>query len=91
MSDQRTGSTGLLRNEEICTTLQYLVRKSQKKNIQIKNFNKRVAALLGGENKHDQWKELKAGVEIIIATPGITNLLHMSIGIKFLIKKRTSH
>jgi len=31
----------------------------------------RVAALLGGENKHEQWKELKAGVDIIVATPGI--------------------
>jgi ATP-dependent RNA helicase DDX42 len=25
---------------------------------------------LGGESKHEQWKELKAGVEILIATPG---------------------
>lgn len=30
----------------------------------------RVGALLGGENKHEQWKMLKAGVEILIATPG---------------------
>lgn len=30
----------------------------------------RVGALLGGENKHAQWKMLKAGVEILIATPG---------------------
>lgn len=29
-----------------------------------------LAALLGGESKHEQWKELKAGVEILIATPG---------------------
>ena len=29
-----------------------------------------MAALLGGENKHEQWKELKAGVDIIVATPG---------------------
>lgn len=29
-----------------------------------------IAALLGGESKHEQWKELKAGVEILIATPG---------------------
>ena len=26
--------------------------------------------MLGGENKHDQWKELKRGVEIIVASPG---------------------
>lgn len=25
---------------------------------------------MGGESKHEQWKELKAGVEILIATPG---------------------
>ena len=29
-----------------------------------------VSALLGGENKHYQWKELRAGVDILIATPG---------------------
>ena len=29
-----------------------------------------VGALMGGENKHDQWKMLKQGVEILIATPG---------------------
>lgn len=33
-------------------------------------YNISISALLGGENKHDQWKELKAGVEIIVATPG---------------------
>jgi ATP-dependent RNA helicase DDX42 len=33
-------------------------------------YNITVAALLGGENKHDQWKELRAGVEILVATPG---------------------
>lgn len=33
-------------------------------------FGVRVAALLGGENKHEQWKELRAGIEIIVATPG---------------------
>ena len=27
-------------------------------------------ALLGGENKHDQWRQLKAGVELLVATPG---------------------
>jgi len=26
--------------------------------------------LLGGENKHDQWKTLKAGVDVLIASPG---------------------
>jgi len=26
--------------------------------------------LLGGESKQEQWKELKAGVDILIATPG---------------------
>ncbi|CAD8106497.1 unnamed protein product [Paramecium sonneborni] len=33
-------------------------------------FNISVCALLGGENKHHQWKELRAGVDIIVATPG---------------------
>ncbi|CAK56549.1 unnamed protein product (macronuclear) [Paramecium tetraurelia] len=33
-------------------------------------FQISVSALLGGENKHHQWKELRAGVDIIIATPG---------------------
>ena len=32
--------------------------------------NNSISALLGGESKHEQWKELKAGVEILIATPG---------------------
>eukprot|EP01017_Pseudomicrothorax_dubius_P043240 TRINITY_DN7167_c0_g1_i4.p1 TRINITY_DN7167_c0_g1~~TRINITY_DN7167_c0_g1_i4.p1 ORF type:complete len:567 (+),score=158.73 TRINITY_DN7167_c0_g1_i4:289-1989(+) len=35
-----------------------------------KPYNISVAALLGGESKHEQWKELRAGVEILIATPG---------------------
>ncbi|KAL4490885.1 hypothetical protein ABPG72_008621 [Tetrahymena utriculariae] len=35
-----------------------------------KIYNISVGALLGGENKHEQWKMLKAGVEILIATPG---------------------
>ena len=26
--------------------------------------------ILGGENKHEQWKTLKAGVDILIASPG---------------------
>ena len=26
--------------------------------------------MLGGENKHEQWKTLKAGVDILIASPG---------------------
>ncbi len=25
---------------------------------------------MGGENKHEQWKSLKAGTDIIVATPG---------------------
>ncbi|KAM3135874.1 hypothetical protein pb186bvf_012003 [Paramecium bursaria] len=33
-------------------------------------FKISVAALLGGENKHFQWKELRSGVDIIVATPG---------------------
>ncbi|KRX01164.1 P-loop containing nucleoside triphosphate hydrolase [Pseudocohnilembus persalinus] len=33
-------------------------------------FNVDVTALLGGENKKDQWKNLKAGTDIIVATPG---------------------
>jgi superfamily II DNA/RNA helicase len=26
--------------------------------------------LVGGENKHEQWKNLKQGVEILVASPG---------------------
>ncbi len=29
-----------------------------------------MVAILGGENKHSQWKQLKKGVDIVIATPG---------------------
>lgn len=36
----------------------------------IELFHNSVGALLGGENKHDQWRMLKAGIEILIATPG---------------------
>lgn len=35
-----------------------------------KLYDVRVAGLLGGENKQEQWKELRNGVDIIIATPG---------------------
>ena len=42
--------------------------------IETKKFTKkqslRVECLLGGENKHEQWKTLKAGVDILIASPG---------------------
>lgn len=34
------------------------------------SFKIKPAALLGGENKKYQWKELRAGVDIIVATPG---------------------
>lgn len=37
------------------------------------NSNKvpfRTGALVGGENKHEQWKVLKGGVELVVATPG---------------------
>lgn len=35
-----------------------------------RKFKLRISALLGGESKHQQWKELRKGVEILIATPG---------------------
>jgi ATP-dependent RNA helicase DDX42 len=35
-----------------------------------KKYDFRINCLLGGENKHDQWKALKAGVDILIASPG---------------------
>ncbi|EGR26997.1 hypothetical protein IMG5_203370 [Ichthyophthirius multifiliis] len=35
-----------------------------------KIYNISVGALLGGENKHEQWRMLKTGVEILVATPG---------------------
>ena len=42
--------------------------------LELKKYSKkyyfRVSCLLGGENKHDQWKLLKAGVDILIASPG---------------------
>ena len=35
-----------------------------------KKYDFRISCLLGGENKHEQWKFLKAGVDILIASPG---------------------
>ena len=35
-----------------------------------KIYDVRVGGLLGGENKQEQWKELRNGIDIIIATPG---------------------
>jgi len=35
-----------------------------------KKYDFRINCLLGGEKKHDQWKALKAGVDILIASPG---------------------
>ncbi len=35
-----------------------------------KLFNLNVITLIGGENKTDQWKDIKSGSEILIATPG---------------------
>ncbi|XP_020107971.1 DEAD-box ATP-dependent RNA helicase 24 isoform X2 [Ananas comosus] len=43
-----------------------------------KPYNLRVAAVYGGVSKHDQFKELKAGCEIVVATPGrLIDLLKM--------------
>ncbi|ONL97297.1 DEAD-box ATP-dependent RNA helicase 24 [Zea mays] len=43
-----------------------------------KPYNLRVAAIYGGVSKFDQFKELKAGCEIVIATPGrLIDLLKM--------------
>ena len=42
--------------------------------VEIKRYGKkqdlRIESLLGGENKHEQWKRLKAGVDILVASPG---------------------
>lgn len=35
-----------------------------------RKFNVRIAALLGGESKYEQYKEMRKGVEVLIATPG---------------------
>ena len=35
-----------------------------------KKFGVKITTLVGGENKQDQWKELKSGLELLIATPG---------------------
>lgn len=35
-----------------------------------KIYDVKVGGLLGGENKQEQWRELRNGVDIIIATPG---------------------
>lgn len=40
-----------------------------------KRVNVRVGAVYGGKNTYDQAKELKAGVEVVVATPG--RLIHM--------------
>ncbi|KAK3151425.1 hypothetical protein QOZ80_3AG0245700 [Eleusine coracana subsp. coracana] len=43
-----------------------------------KPYNLRVAAVYGGVSKYDQFKELKAGCEVVIATPGrLIDLLKM--------------
>ncbi|AQL07150.1 Putative DEAD-box ATP-dependent RNA helicase family protein [Zea mays] len=43
-----------------------------------KPYNLRVAAVYGGVSKFDQFKELKAGCEVVIATPGrLIDLLKM--------------
>ena len=43
-----------------------------------KPYNLRVAAALGGMNKHEQFKDLKAGSEIAVCTPGrMIDLLKM--------------
>jgi ATP-dependent RNA helicase DDX42 len=43
-----------------------------------KPYNLRVAAVHGGVSKYDQFKELKAGCEVVIATPGrLIDLLKM--------------
>ena len=40
-----------------------------------KRVNVRVGAVYGGKNRYDQAKEIKAGVEVVVATPG--GLIHM--------------
>ena len=43
-----------------------------------KPYNLRIAAALGGMNKHEQFKDLKAGSEAAVATPGrLIDLLQM--------------
>lgn len=43
-----------------------------------KSYGIRVAAVYGGMSKHEQYKELKAGSEIVVATPGrLIDLLKM--------------
>jgi len=49
---------------ELCQQIYIETKKYSKK------YNLRVCCLLGGENKHEQWKILKAGVDVIIASPG---------------------
>ena len=49
---------------ELCQQIYVECKKFAKK------CNIKIACLLGGENKHEQWKTLKAGVDILIASPG---------------------
>lgn len=49
---------------ELCQQIYIESKKYSKK------YNLKVACILGGENKHEQWKALKAGVDILIASPG---------------------
>lgn len=49
---------------ELCQQIYVETRKYSKK------YGLKVACILGGENKHEQWKALKAGVDILIASPG---------------------
>jgi ATP-dependent RNA helicase DDX42 len=49
---------------ELCQQIYIEVKKFAKL------FNLNVITLIGGENKTDQWKDIKSGAEILIATPG---------------------
>ena len=49
---------------ELCQQIYVEVKKYGKK------FNIKTGCILGGQNKHEQWKILKAGVDILIASPG---------------------
>ncbi len=65
-ANTKEGPVGLVLapTRELCQQI-YIETKKYGKKMELK-----IGCLLGGENKHEQWKMLRAGVDILIASPG---------------------
>ena len=60
------GPIGLI----LCPTRELCSQVYLEANRFAKKFGVKITTLVGGENKQEQWKELKSGLELMIATPG---------------------